>query len=83
MEEDLSSAPAPGQSWAGRGIELSCWGSSVLPNFAGASVPSPAVPPEQRLGSSVDQSPEALQAALSPPARGLAGGFVKLPLTPG
>lgn len=31
MEEDLSSAPALGQSWAGWGIELSCCDSSVFP----------------------------------------------------
>lgn len=31
MEEDLSSAPVLGQSWAGWGIELSCCDSSVFP----------------------------------------------------
>ena len=30
MEEDLSSAPALGQSWAGWGIELSCCDGSIF-----------------------------------------------------
>ena len=68
----LSDGEEEAEARAGR----SCWGSSVLPAFAGAPVPSPAAPPEPSLGSSVDQPPEALQAAqpASPrPGGGLCG----------